>query len=201
MKKESWLTPPTVGQVPYPRLEVIGAAAGLPDASTAENENPPAWPAGRVCTGGFLENLLYLLDGTDSGGLGALRAVADFEFDLLVFLEGAEARTLDLRVVDKHISGTIFRGDETEPLLRVEPLHSSLWHLSIFPFLLGAEHRISVRQAWYDRHTSLSRRNFTRPINLAGTAAATSILRKFDTNTEAATRDHPTMFVASATDL
>lgn len=42
-------------------------------------------------------------------------------------------------------------------------------------------------RAWYDRHTSLSRRNFTRPINLAGTAAATSILRKFDTNTEAAT--------------
>ncbi len=35
--------------------------------------------------------------------------------------------------------------------------------------------------------------------NLAGTAAATSILRKFDTNTEAATANQSIMFIASAT--
>jgi hypothetical protein len=35
--------------------------------------------------------------------------------------------------------------------------------------------------------------------NLAGTAAATSILRKFDTNTEAATAHQSIMFIASAT--
>jgi hypothetical protein len=37
--------------------------------------------------------------------------------------------------------------------------------------------------------------------NLAGTAAATSILRKFYTNTEAATAHQSIMFVASATAL
>src|SRR6201993_782936 len=127
------------------------------------------------------------LQRADSGGLGALRAVADLELDLLVFFKGAEARTLDLRVVDKNIRGAIFGCNEPEPLLRVEPLHSSLWHFSIFPFLLGAGHRLSMPRASCDRHTSRSRRNFTRPINLAGTAAATLFLRKFYTNTEAAT--------------
>jgi hypothetical protein len=37
--------------------------------------------------------------------------VADLELDLLVLFEGAEARTLDLRVVDKNICGAIFGGD------------------------------------------------------------------------------------------
>ena len=86
--------------------------------------------------GGFRQNLLDL-DGADSGGLGALRAVADLKLDLLIFFEGAEARTLDLRVVDEHVGRTVFGGDEAEPLLRVEPLHSSLWHFLMFPLLLG----------------------------------------------------------------
>src|SRR5690242_8838573 len=113
-------------------------------------------PARRDCTGGPFR-IGSSLDGANSGGLGALRAVADFELDLLVFLEGAEARTLDLRVVDKHVCGTVFGSNEPEALLRVEPLHSSLWHLSIFPFLLGAGHRLSMPRASHDRHTSLSR--------------------------------------------
>src|ERR1700730_6396127 len=128
-----------------------------------ESENPPARSATRSCSGGFVENLL-VSDGADSGGLGALRAVADFELDLLVFFEGAEARTLDLRVVDKNICGTVFGSNEPEALLRVEPLHSSLWHFSIFPSLMGAGHRLSMPRASCDRHTSRSRRNFTRPI-------------------------------------
>ena len=135
--------------------------------------------------GGFVR--ICCSDGADAGGLGALRAVADFELDLLVFFKGAEARTLDLRVVDKHIGGTVLGGDEAESLLRVEPLHSSLWHFSIFPFLLGAVHRLSVPRAQF-RPPYLAESPELHPTdNLAGTAAATSILRKFDTNTEAAT--------------
>src|ERR1700716_3074498 len=113
--------------------------------------------------------------------------MADLNLDLLVFFEGAEARTLDLRVVDKNIRGTIFGGDEAEPLLRVEPLHSSLWHFSIFPFLQGAVHRVSAHPARCHRHTSRSRRNVTRPLTSQEPRVATSILRKFDTNTEATT--------------
>src|SRR5262249_513702 len=64
----------------------------------------------------------------NSGGLRALGALADLEFDLLVLLEGAEARTLDLGVVDEDVSGAVLGRDEAEPLLRVEPLHSSLCH-------------------------------------------------------------------------
>jgi hypothetical protein len=150
VKKESWLTPTTVGQVDRPRLQKSGAAPR--GVARQESENPPAGPAERVARGVSVENLL-VSDGADSGGLGALRAVADLELDLLVFFKGAEARTLDLRVVDKNIRGTVFGGDEPEALLRVEPLHSSLWHFSIFPFLRDAVHRGSVPRAWYDRHT------------------------------------------------
>ena len=61
-------------------------------------------------------------DGADAGGLGTLGALSDLELDPLVLFEGAEAASLDLRVVDKHVGGTVLRGDEAEPLLRVEPL-------------------------------------------------------------------------------
>jgi hypothetical protein len=39
--------------------------------------------------------------------------------------------------VDKHVGRTVLGGDEAESLLRVEPLHSSLWHFLMFPLLLG----------------------------------------------------------------
>src|SRR5580693_238807 len=76
-------------------------------------------------------------DGADAGGLGTLGALADLELDALVLLKGAEAASLDLRVVDEHVGRTVFGGDEAESLFRVEPLHSSLWHFLMFPLLLG----------------------------------------------------------------
>src|SRR6185436_5382609 len=75
-------------------------------------------------------------DGANARGLGALGALSDLELDLLVLLKGAEAAPLNFRVVDKHIGGAVLGSDKAEALLRVEPLHSSLWHLSYFPSLL-----------------------------------------------------------------
>src|SRR6202012_288046 len=114
-------------------------------------EDPPADPQ-KAAVRGVPWRLCSYLHRADSGGLGALRAVADLELDLLVFFKGAEAASLDLRVVDKHIRGTVLGGNEPEPLLRVEPLHSSLWHFSIFPFLVDAVHRVSMPRARRDRH-------------------------------------------------
>ena len=85
--------------------------------------------------GGDKEVLVVFSDGADAGGLGPLGALADLELDLLVFFQGAEAGTLDLRVVDKNVSRAVLGGDKAEALLRVELLHSSLWHLSYFPSL------------------------------------------------------------------
>src|SRR6185369_17784831 len=83
------------------------------------------------------------------------------------------------RVVDKNIRGAVLGGDKAEALLRVEPLHSSLWHFLFFPFLF-----FRVRST-VSRYTgpvptaipSWSRRNWTRLSTLAGTAIATSFLR------------------------
>src|SRR5690606_32211817 len=89
----------------------------------------------------------------NSGGLRALGALADLELDLLVLLEGAEARTLDLGVVDEDVSGAVLGRDEAEPLLRVEPLHSSLCHS--VPLLFLPERRTTrfVHRARSDRCT------------------------------------------------
>lgn len=56
------------------------------------------------------------LDGADAGGLGTLGALADLELDALVLFEGAEARALDLRVVDEHVIVALVRRDEAEAL-------------------------------------------------------------------------------------
>src|SRR3954453_7670285 len=75
-------------------------------------------------------------DGANARGLGALGALAVLELALLVPLKGAEAASLNFRVVDEHIGGAILGRNEPETLFRVEPLHSSLRHLSYFPSLL-----------------------------------------------------------------
>src|SRR4029078_10674028 len=118
-------------------------------------------------------------DGANARGLRGLGALADLELDLLGLLQGAEAGALNFRVVDKNIRGAVLGGDKAEALLRVEPLHSSLWHLSYFPSLI---HR--VRSAVFRQIgpvptaiPSWSARNSTRPTTLAGTATATSFLR------------------------
>ena len=48
-------------------------------------------------------------DGTHSCGLRPLGALPDLEFNPLVFLERAEPAALNLRVVDKDISGAVLR--------------------------------------------------------------------------------------------
>src|SRR5574337_1714060 len=98
----------------------------------APTRNPPVDPASGNCLGGVVGPSCS--DGTDAGGLRALRALADLELHPLVLLEGAKAGPLDLRVVDKHVRRPVFGCDEAEALLGVEPLHRSLWHLSIFPY-------------------------------------------------------------------
>src|SRR6516164_4299824 len=72
VKKESWLTQPTVGQLLDPWLESSGAA---PPGSVADtpwgNENPPVAPLSGTARGVSSDSAL-LLDRADSGGLGAL---------------------------------------------------------------------------------------------------------------------------------
>src|SRR2546421_8672272 len=63
-------------------------------------------------------------DGANAGGLGTLGALSDLELDALVLFKGAEAASLDFRVVDEHVGRTVFGGNEAESLFRVEPLHS-----------------------------------------------------------------------------
>src|SRR3954467_14262296 len=67
-------------------------------------------------------------DHGDRRGLRALLALADLELDASVLLEALEAVTLDLAVVNEDVAATVVGGDEAEPLLGVEPLHSALSH-------------------------------------------------------------------------
>src|SRR5690242_14350049 len=59
----------------------------------------------------------------------ALRALRDFEADLLAFLERLEALHIDRREVSEQILTTAIGSDEAEALRVVEPLHSSGCHV------------------------------------------------------------------------
>lgn len=76
---------------------------------------------------------LYRLESGDLLGLWALGALADFELDLLVLLEGAEAAALDLGVVDEDVGGAVVWSDEAEALFCVKPLHDACSHWCV-PF-------------------------------------------------------------------
>src|SRR6202162_4366419 len=102
--------------------------------SLTGNANPPL-SRQRECGGSV--RLVYS-DGTHSCGLRPLGALPDLEFNPLVFLERAEPAALNLRVVDKEIGGDVLSRDKAEALLRVEPLHSSLWHFSLTSFSVTA---------------------------------------------------------------
>src|SRR5688500_14676627 len=69
------------------------------------------------------------LDQRHAGSLGTLGALADFELNTLVLVEGLEATGLDLGVVNEDIAIGVIRGDEAEALFSVEPLDGSLCHL------------------------------------------------------------------------
>ena len=63
--------------------------------------------------------------------LQALRALAHFEFHLLVFGQGAETATvLDLGMVGKQILAAAIGGDETKALAVVEPLDGAGLHVA-----------------------------------------------------------------------
>jgi hypothetical protein len=85
--------------------------------------------AGRRCGGG------RRLDQRYAGSLRALCALADFELNTLVLIEGLEAAGLDFGVVNEDITIGVIRGNEAEALFSVEPLDGSLCHL----FLLIVE--------------------------------------------------------------
>src|SRR5207342_2876531 len=66
--------------------------------------------------------------------LWALLALGHGELDPLVIFEAAEPGRADRRVVDEDVGTPVVWGDEAEPLLGVEPLHSALNHLLCLPF-------------------------------------------------------------------
>src|SRR5260370_20829107 len=65
----------------------------------------------------------------DVGGLRALRALGHLELHVLVLLEAAEAVAVNLRVVHEDVRSD-GAGGEAVPLLRVEPLAGSLYHVA-----------------------------------------------------------------------
>ena len=73
----------------------------------ARNGNTPAVRY-RNCAG--VSSGCDCSDGANARGLRALGALADLELDLLVLLQGAEAASLNFRVVDKHIARSRPRG-------------------------------------------------------------------------------------------
>ena len=60
---------------------------------------------------------------------GAFLALSDFVLDALAFVERCIAIRLDFRVVHKQVIAAIIRGNETIPLIRVEPLYNTCTHL------------------------------------------------------------------------
>jgi len=69
------------------------------------------------------------LERLDLLGLRALWPPAGCVLDPLVFLKAAVTVSLDGGVVNENVIGPVVRGDETVPLVGVEPLHSALSHV------------------------------------------------------------------------
>jgi len=84
-----------------------------------------------------VREVLDKLDQRYAGSLRALGALADFELNASVLVEGLEATGLDLRVVNEDIAIGVIRGDEAEALFSVEPLDSSLCHVFLLSMDLG----------------------------------------------------------------
>src|SRR6185437_11364031 len=77
----------------------------------------PASPA----TEGSRTLSLSGLERADVRGLHPLRALGQVVLDLLVLLQRAVALRGDLAEVGEDVGAAVIRGDEPEPLLRVEP--------------------------------------------------------------------------------
>jgi hypothetical protein len=86
---------------------IAGAVAQPAGAIRSDSENPPTEPGNSGPRGGLSSGCS---DGPDAGGLGTLGALSDLELDPLVLFEGAEAASLDLRVVDKLVGRSVLGG-------------------------------------------------------------------------------------------
>ena len=64
----------------------------------------------------------------NSLGLGALRTLGDVELHPLVLVQAAVTAGLNRGEVNEHVRAVVVVADETEALVGVEPLHSSLCH-------------------------------------------------------------------------
>src|SRR5215469_7866785 len=73
--------------------------------------------------------------------LASPRIVLHVEADLLAFMQIADARALDGGDVHEHILRAVFRLDEAEALLSVEPFHSADRHSVVFHVASGAAGR------------------------------------------------------------
>jgi hypothetical protein len=62
---------------------------------------------------------LAILDRGYSGGLRAFCALADLELDSLILLEGTEAATLDLGVMNEDVIRTAVGGEKAEAFFAV----------------------------------------------------------------------------------
>jgi hypothetical protein len=84
------------------------------------------------------------LDGAQifSGRFAAAAVGHDFEGDLLSLIEGAHSGAFDRADVHEDILVAIFRLDEAEAFLAIEPLHCSLVH-GKFPYVSDA--RVGLR--------------------------------------------------------
>jgi hypothetical protein len=59
------------------------------------------------------------------GSLGTLGPRDDLELDTLTFVQGAETRALDRRVMDEHVAAFVSR-DKAIPFFRVKPFDRTL---------------------------------------------------------------------------
>ncbi len=76
----------------------------------------------------------------------------DFELNLLVLGQSLEAVHRDGRVMHKHVLGTVFRGDEPESFLVVEPFYCAFHVLLLFTDRKRLNLEMSLRDTSYLRH-------------------------------------------------
>src|SRR6266540_3177828 len=77
----------------------------------------------------------------DPDGLWALVAGLDIKGDARALAERAKAFPLDIGLVDEEVLAVVFRRNETEALVVVEPLHGSCRHLDLRSVAYGRDCR------------------------------------------------------------
>src|SRR5262249_6881636 len=90
-------------------------------------EFPPLFPIS-ISSATPLGRGPFLADGTNFAGLWALLSLCCFVLDLLTFVEGLVAVTLNPAEVDEQILAAVVRGDKAVALFCIEPLNCSKCH-------------------------------------------------------------------------